>query len=53
MGQLWFVALIAWALKKMDNHRKSFISEEEFRRLQAEADERDGKQKSLPDIKKF
>ncbi len=43
----------ALALKKTDDHRRSFIDEKDFRRLQKEADERDGKSKSLPppDIK--
>lgn len=45
---LWLVAAIG--LKKADDHRRSYISEEDYRRLQKEADERDGKrQKSLTD----
>lgn len=43
---LW--VLSAWALKKMDDHRRSYISEKEYRRLQKEADARDGRAKSLP-----
>lgn len=49
-----FWLLSAFALKKADDHRRSYISEEDYRRLQKEADEREGrKTKSLPppDIK--
>lgn len=48
---LWLLA--AAGLKKADDHRRSYISEEDYRRLQKEADERDGvKQKSLVDRSK-
>lgn len=45
---MWLIS--ALALKKADDHRRTYISEEEYRRLWREADERDGKtQKSLTD----
>jgi hypothetical protein len=45
---MWLLS--AYGLKKAEDHRRSYISEEEYRRLQKEADERDGKtQKSLTD----
>lgn len=44
--------LTAWALKKADDHRRSYISEEEYRRIQKEQDEKDGRtQKLLTDRK--
>lgn len=48
-----FLLIAGWALKKMDDYRRSFISEDEYRRLQKEADEREGKtQPLLTDSKK-
>jgi hypothetical protein len=51
MVPIVFWLLAAAGLKKADDHRRSYISEEDYRRLQKEADERDGlkKQKSLTD----
>lgn len=53
MVPIVFWLLAAAGLKKADDHRRSYISEEDYRRLQKEADERDGKkQKSLIDRSK-
>lgn len=42
--------LLAKAVKKMDDHRRSYISEEEYRRLQlAEEEARGGVKKILTD----
>lgn len=52
MVPILFWLLAAAGLKKTDDHRRSYISEEEYRRILKESDERDGKQKSLVDRSK-
>lgn len=47
---LWLLS--AAGLKKADDHRRSYISEEEYRRILEKSDERDGKPKSLIDSSK-
>lgn len=48
-----FWVLAALGLKKADDHRRSYISEDEYRRMLRAADDREGKKPSLPppDIK--
>lgn len=44
----WFLA--AWILKKMDDKRRTYMSERKYRQLQKEQDEKDGlKEKLLVD----
>lgn len=44
--------LISWLAKKAIDGRKRWVSEAEYRRMQLEADQRDGKtQKSLTDAR--
>lgn len=42
-----FWVFLSALLKKMDDHRRRFISEEEYRRIQAETDAKAGRQKSI------
>lgn len=48
MEAFLFWLVVCWGIKKMDDHRRSYISQEDYRRLQREANERDGKPPSLP-----
>lgn len=52
MVPILFWLLAAAGLKKTDDHRRSYISEEEYRKILRKSDDRDGKQPSLTDSSK-
>ena len=47
MSAVVFWLLVAYLLKKMDDRRRSYISEDDYRRIQKEQDEKDGRKEKL------